>query len=267
MGRHRRVASRASWPLLAARALSGLLLVAAIAPGVARANAVVAPARPQGLTTTATPPAPSGAPGSVTRASATQLDNELNYRGSVAPGQRLWYKLAAAGERAYVEVRGETPLCSVRAALLDARGRTLGQIVSSTRETLPLLVYFPAHAVSKRYYLRIDANPYASCASTDYVFKLVEPEQPEPVECPPPTTGTNGEQQPRSCSAPSKASAVPAFVSRACASYQAAFDRVNRAVAKLRALVARRRARIRALRRLEGVERAARRRANVRCNV
>ena len=200
-------------------------------------------------------------------ATAAQLENELHYRGTVVPRQQLWYKFDSAGERAYVEVRGETPLCSVRAALLDARGRTLGQIVSSTRETLPLLAYFPAHPVSEEYYLRIDANPYAACANTSYVFKLAEPEQPLPDECGagPPPTGPHGEPIPISCAAPSKESVVPAFEARACQSDRSTFDHANKEVARVRALVARRRAGIRTLRQLERAQNTDLRKMNVRC--
>lgn len=265
--RRRRVVSRTSRPRFAACVLPGLLLIASIAPGSALAGAAVTPVHPHD--TTATTPASSSAGGGTTMATAAQLENELHYRGTVVTGQQLWYKFDSAGERAYVEVRGETPLCSVRAALLDARGRTLGRIVSSTRETLPLLVYFPTHPVSEEYYLRIDANPYAACASTSYVFKLVEPEQPRPDECGSDTgplpTGPHGEPIPKSCTAPSKESAVPAFEARACQSGRSTFDHANKEVTRVRALVARRRASIRTLRQLEREQNRDLRKMNVRC--
>jgi hypothetical protein len=255
--RRRRVISRASGPLLAVCALSGLLL---IGPGVARAGPLTAPGRPHSAAATGEPAA---APGGQTMAAATQLETGLDYRGTVVPGQQLWYKLDAAGQRAFVEVRGETPLCSVQASVLDANGRPLGELISSTRETLPLIAYFPAHPVSGVYYLRIAANPYAPCASTDYVFKLVEPEQPEKASCQT-IAGPNGEPR-GECTLPSKESDVPAFEARACASDRTVFNRVNVEVARVRALVARRRASVRALRQLEGEERSDHRRMNVRC--
>jgi hypothetical protein len=180
--RRGRVASRASRSLLAVRALSGLLLIASIAPGAARAGTAVAFGRPHGSAAAILPPGAASAPGGATMASATPLGNQPSYRGTIAPGGQLWYKFEHTdGERMHVNLWGKTPACPVRATMLDADGHELGEIISSTHEIEPFIVYFPPHEVSLVYYLRIDTGPAASapCAGAGYVFTLQEPEQPQ----------------------------------------------------------------------------------------
>ncbi len=191
-------------------------------------------------------------------ATATPLKTEFDYRGAVASGQEAWYKLEGGGQRAYVEVRGETPSCSVRAALLDAHGRTLRQIISSTRETLPLIAYFPSKPVAGVYYLRIDANPYAPCASANFVFKLVQPSQADDCEAEA-TIGPAGEPQTALC--PGHETASPSSRERACAADELALERESTAIARERALVAHRQGSIRTLRQYESRKDAIKRRA------
>jgi len=229
--------------VLTACVLLGLLLLtASIAPGVARAGA-----RATSAENTA------GAPGGATMASATQLENGISYRGTVTePGQRIWYKLDAQdAERILLEVWGTTRSCPVRATVLDARGRTLGQLISTNSEILFFAVLVPVHPVSGVYYLRIDADPYTSCASAGYVFKIVEPGQP--IKCPPGLTCTSPE------------GSVPALVFSACNGASKAVQRLSREVAGEAALVRRGRGSVSKLRRLESEERTARRKSHVNC--
>jgi hypothetical protein len=191
-------------------------------------------------------------------AAATQLKNELSYRGTIAePGQQIWYKLDAVdGERAIVNLWGRTRSCPVRATLLDARGRGLGEIVSSTSEIQPFIVYFPANPVSATYYLRIDL-PRASCAGAGYVFTLVAPEQPQPpAEC---QAASNGE--PRFCTLASKAEAVSAYIANTCKVAARNYRRAASVLAEER-----RRVGIGTRRRLESAVSAARRGVRLDCN-
>jgi hypothetical protein len=233
-----------------------LLAVASICSDVASAGASTGP--PNGRGPAASKSAHPNLAAATTMAAATPLKTGFDYRGAVAAGHEAWYKLEGGGQRAYVEVRGETPSCSVRATLLDARSRTLRQIISSTRETLPLIAYFPSKPVTDVYYLRIDANPYAPCASASFVFVLVQPVQADDCESET-TVGPAGEPQHTVCAA-NETSAIPSR-ERACAADELALERESTAIARERALVTRRRGSIRTLRQYEGRKDAIKRRA------
>lgn len=180
--------------------ISGLLLAACAACGLLAVGLPVARA---GEGPEMSPP--PGAPGGAAKASATMLYNELSYRGTVTRGAQRWYKFKSNGPgRILVEVWGRTRSCPVRAVLLDARGRPLSALFSSDREILPFAAPLPAHPIANTYYLRIDADPYLSCARASYVFKLIEPEQPgAPVAVPLEPAATIS-QVPHSAMAPSR---------------------------------------------------------------
>ena len=193
--RRRRVASRTSRPPFAACILSGLLLIASILPGSALAGVAVAPGHLHDATATTTPPPPAdggSSPGGATMATATALVTESSYRGAIdAPAAQAWYQLqVAAGEKVAFEVRGKTSSCPVRASFVDASGRTLEQLTSTARESLPFLVSAPQRATSESYYLRIDISPSSTCSHAGYAFRLLFPEQEPPcVQPAPPSPG------------------------------------------------------------------------------
>lgn len=261
MGRRWRAASGMSGPRLAACALIGLLPLVSTGASVAQARTAVPSARARGAP--AAIDAATSRAGAATMATATPLKSGVRYGGVIAGAQQAWYKLEAAGTRAYVEVRGRTPNCSVRAALLDAHGRTVAQIISSTRENLPLIVYLHDQGEKvETYFLRIDANPYAPCTSAEYIFDLLEPDQadncePEPIAAAPGT--------PLTAVCPAGESAPSRSRQRECAVDQLALERESLALARERALVARRKSSINTLRAYEGRKNAARRRARAVC--
>jgi hypothetical protein len=205
----------------AAGILPGLLLIAAIAPAARASNS-------------------TGPAGGASRVAATALNNGVSYRDQVAPGQQSWYELEAdQGERVSVRLWGKTQPCPVRMTLIDARGLALGEIVSTTREIEPFIVYYPEHETSSYYYLRVQqATSAAGCASAAYVFTLQEPEQAQ--ESCETTTGPHGEPIKR-CPEPSKQSPVPAYVARACATASRSYRKLEREFAGERSGLARRR--------------------------
>ena len=160
---------------------------------------------------------------------ATPLANAPRYRGTVEPGQELWYRFEDTGGgegRVYIDLWGPTQSCPVRATLFDASGRALGELVSFTREIEPFIVYFPPQQASLTYYLRIDAEPSsASCAGADYVFRLLEPEQPSCSS----TAGLNGEER-KACVLAAKS--VPAYVANACSAASQRYLRIVRALSR-----------------------------------
>jgi hypothetical protein len=212
--------------------LPGLLLIAAIAPA-ARASLPIGPA------------------GGASRATATALNNGVSYRDQVTSGQQTWYELEAdQGERVSVRLWGRTPSCTVRMTVIDAHGLPLGEIVSSTLEVEPFIVYYPERETSPDYYLRVQQGPSATrCASAAYAFTLQEPEQAQ--ESCKTTTGSHGEQI-RACVEPSRTSPpVPAYEAHACATASRSYRKLEREFARERSGSARRRleAEIRAVRR------------------
>lgn len=214
-------------------------------------------------------PTPSGAPAGATTASATAVYSELSYRGTAQRGHELWYQVSSEGEQeVLVNVWGRTSSCPIRAALLDARGRTLGEIISSTSEILPFAVRLPAHQVSGSYYLRVDTDPYMSCARAGYVLKLIEPERPIP---PPPLAPVPCTHEPctvtppATATLPSRETAVPLLEERSCYSDQSALRNATVAVEAERALARRHRASVTALRKVEAQKLAARRRERAAC--
>ncbi len=174
----------------------------------------------------------------------------VSYRDQVAPGQQTWYTLEAdGGERVSVRLWGRTPSCAVRMTLIDAHGLALGEIISTTREIEPFIVYYSDGDTSSDYYLRVQqATSAARCASAAYAFTLQEPEQAqESCEA---TTGPHGEPI-KACVAPSRASPpVPAYVAHACAAASRSYRKLERELAHERSGSARRRleAEIRAVR-------------------
>jgi hypothetical protein len=218
-GRSRRVVHRAP-SRRAAGILPGLLLIASIAPAARASN-------------------PTGPAGGASRAAATALDNGVSYRDQVAPGQQTWYELEAGqSERVSIRLWGRTRSCTVRMTLIDAHGLALGEIVSTTREIEPFIVYYPEHETSSDYYLRVQEGPSAArCASAAYVFTLQEPEQAR--EGCRTTTGPHGEPI-ESCPEPSQAP-VPAYEARACATASRSYRKLERDLARERSGSARRR--------------------------
>jgi hypothetical protein len=247
--RDRRTAAPRSKLPRAALATLGLLTIAIalIVPGAARAS---------GVAMAAADPAGAGAPGGATMASATQLYTQLRNRGTLdGAARQFWYKLNSEhGEHALLEVWSPTRSCPVRAVLLDASGKTLGQIVSSPGEIVPFLVVFPAHPASDVYYLRIDADPHAPCASTSYSAILLQPEQADSCNGPPGPPLAPGET--RVCAT----AAVPAYTVHACDTAGTAYrqDKAAAEEAARRHLDVRRRA-------LEAQERADLRRIRANC--
>jgi hypothetical protein len=181
---------------------------------------------------------------------ATALDSGVSYHDQVAPGQQTWFKLEAdEGDRVSVRLSGRTRSCPVRMTLIDGHGLALGEIVSTTSEIEPFIVYYPEHETSVHYYLRVQqASSVTRCASAAYVFTLQEPEQPQ--ESCETTTGPHGEPI-KECTAPSKETAVPTYVARACVTASRSYRKLEREVARKRQGSARRRleAEIRAARR------------------
>jgi hypothetical protein len=111
---------------LQARAL-GWLPAACVAVGLLSAGSGVAHAGQA-----AEAPVPASRPGGMTIASATQLYSELSYRGTVKRGEQLWYRFnSESDERVRIEIWGTTRSCPVRAAVLNLRRRTLGEMISS----------------------------------------------------------------------------------------------------------------------------------------
>jgi hypothetical protein len=242
-----RLPQAASRPPLVARGLLGLLLVASLAPNIALAHGHASSAG-----------APTAAPGGTTMAAATRLHTGLGYRGTIAePGQQAWYKLESDGyPRAQFDIAGKTISCPARATMLDTHGRTLGQLISTTSETLPLLARFPTHPISNVYYLRIDADPYSACANAAYVFHLAEPLQPEPCSLP------EADGREIVCGY----GPAPPLLTRACASAAKQVQQLSREVALEAALVSRRRGSVATLRRLESEEHTASRKSSVSCD-
>ncbi|HTR72947.1 MAG TPA: hypothetical protein VMG80_05065 [Solirubrobacteraceae bacterium] len=263
VGRSRRAASQELAPR-AAGALSCLLLIASAAPASVWASGGPAsvqaggpanvrpngdpaswasrdPASKASDTGTARAADSTGPPGGASRGAATALKNGVSYRGQLESGQRAWYKLETdEGERVKVRLWGRTPSCPVRATLIDGHGRALGEIVSTTHEIEPFIVYYPEGDTSPDYYLRVQPGPStAACASAAYVFTLQEPEQEEPISCGS-TPGPNGEPV-ASCTSPSKETAAPAYEARACASASRSYRRLESELARERARSARRR--------------------------
>ncbi len=230
VGRSRRAVPRAL-STRAAGILPGLLLIASIAPAARASN-------------------PTGPAGGASRATATALENGVSYRDQVASGQQTWYELEAdQGERVSIRLWGRTQSCPVRMTLIDAHGPALGEIVSTTHEIEPFIVYYPDGDSSSDYYLRVQQGPSAiRCASAAYVFTLQEPEQAQ--ESCETTTGPHGEPV-RACVAPSRESAVPAYEAQVCATASRSYRKLERKFARERSGSARRRleAEIRAARR------------------
>lgn len=153
----------------------------------------------------ATAVATEGRPAGSTMATATQLVTGDSYRATLpSPGGQSWYRLEVSpGAFARFALRGETSSCPVRATVLDAGGRPLGEIVSTTRETLAFVVYTPSRATSETYYVRLDPAPAPACTAAGYLLRQIEPFQevcespsptPTPLTCPPtgPTPPTTG---------------------------------------------------------------------------
>lgn len=203
----------------AAGLLPGLLLIASIAPAARASN-------------------PTGPAGGASRAVATALKNKVSYGGQVAPGQQAWYKLnPEQGERVSVRLSGRTQLCPVRMTLIDARGLGLGEIVSTTRELEPFIVYYPGDETSSDSYLRVQQGPSAAlCASAAYLFTLQEPEQLEPIQC-----KIGPDMKPEPCASPAKESAVPTYEARACAAASRNYRKLESELARERSGSARRR--------------------------
>ncbi|HXA55472.1 MAG TPA: hypothetical protein VNV37_11430 [Solirubrobacteraceae bacterium] len=218
------------------------LLAGAAPPG----GAAEAPAR----ATAATPPPPAGG---TSMASATPVYSFQSYRGTAgrAPAGALWYQLSGDGfERVLFEVSGRTRSCPVRAAVLDARGRVLGEIIVAAGETLPFAAPLPTHhQVSGTYYLRLDADPYRACAAAAYSFSLSAPFEPPPCEK-------------RECPAYAPA---PLLDPRFCNAAQYALNHATVALERERAELRRRRASVAAVRAAEARKLAARRRERKLC--
>jgi hypothetical protein len=212
----RRVLSRRT-----AGILPGLLLAASIVPAAHASN-------------------PTGPAGGASRAAATALENGVSYRSQVVPGQQTWYKLEARqDERVSIRLWGRRRSCPVRMTLTDARGLALGEIVSTTREIEPFIVYYPKGENSSDYYLRVQQDPSAArCASAAYVFTLREPEQAQ--ESCETTTGPHGEPI-EACVAPSKIVRVPAYEARACVTASRSYRKLEREFARERSGSVRRR--------------------------
>jgi hypothetical protein len=141
--------------------------------------------------------ATEGRPAGATMATATQLVTGDSYRATLtSPGGQSWYRLEVSpGAFARFALRGETSSCPVRATMLNAGGRPLGEIVSTTRETLAFVVNTPSRATSETYYVRLDPAP--ACTAAGYLLRQIEPFQevcessssPTPLACP--TTPTS----------------------------------------------------------------------------
>lgn len=183
---------------------------------------------------------PAGAAGGASRRAAAALATGVSFRGQLAPARQAWYELyAGPGERVSVRLWGRTRSCPVRMTVIDAHGRALGEIASTTREIEPFIVYTPENDSSSKYYLRVQQDASSTrCASAAYVFTLQEPEQAV-VRCES-TTDANGEPL-RSCTAPSKETAVPADEARVCATASRSYRRLEREYARQRSSAARRR--------------------------
>lgn len=244
---------RASLSWLAVCGSLGLLLTASIASAGARAGDRPTPI---GATT--------GVPGGATPQSAPSLEAESKYRGTVAGGaQQLWYRLTSDGAKVLVfEVEGQAESCPVRASVLDAHERTLGQLIASPGEVLPLVVRVPDHRRSRTYYLRIDADPFLACVGGDYAFTqlLPEAERHAPNPCGAALRPAAGRRFPVAC-APSRTS----FDAETCLKFGPALGRATVALAHERRLLARGRGSLSVLRRLENAKRVLARRAFYAC--
>jgi hypothetical protein len=132
-----------------------------------------------GCSLPATALAAEGAPGGATAATATQLVTEDSYRGTLAePHGQSWYRLEVSpGEKTRFSLRGQTSACPVQASLVDASGAVLGQILSTTRETLAFVVFAPTHATSDTYYLRLALPSGSTCPTSAYLLRQFEPIQ------------------------------------------------------------------------------------------
>lgn len=206
----------------------------------------------------------TGPAGGSSSANATALAGETSYSGVVTPGARSWYRFRSGdGERAWVALRGRTA-CPVHMALLDAQGRTLGEIVSNAGETEPFLVYFPSRPVADEYFLLVDsAHSARPCGSAAYVFTLEEPEQPSCESRPP---AHPGEQEAKSCVEASKESALPytssPYLSAHCTSAGRTYRRAASVVSRARGRIG-----ASALRRLKRALAAARLAVHVNCHL
>ncbi len=190
--------------------------------------------------------------GGTSMASATSVYSFQAYSGTAgrAPVEALWYRFSGEGEeRVLFEMSGQTRSCPVRAAVLDARRRVLGEIIVAAGETLPFAAPLPAHPASETDYLRIDADPYRACAAAAYSFTLSSPFEPAPCEQ-------------RRCPAYAPA---PLFEPRFCSAAQYALSHATVALERERALVRRHRAGDAALRAAEARKRTARRRERKLC--
>lgn len=185
-------------------------------------------------------------------ASAAPVYSFNTYRGTAgrAPTETLWYTFRGDdAERVLFEMSGRTRSCPVRAAVLEAGGRVLGEIIVAAGETLPFAAPLPAHPASNTFYLRIDADPYRECAAAGYSFALSEPFEPRPCA-----------QLPCPVYAP-----APPLDPRFCNSAQYALASATVALERARAQLRRRRAGIAAVRAAEARKRAARSREHKVC--
>ncbi len=202
-----------------------------------------------------------GAPGGTALVSATALNNESSYRGTVHRGGALWYKFDSQGaERVLVNVWGRTRTCPVRATVLNAHRRVLGELISSSAEILPFAAPLPARPFAGAYYLRIDEDPYSACATGRYVLELVEPQQPSPA--PPALAPAPGAVQPEmTAPATNERSIVPGR----CNTALYTLSRATVVLERERWLVRRHRAGIASLRGAEARKLQARRRERAIC--
>ncbi|HUB36354.1 MAG TPA: hypothetical protein VL972_05975 [Solirubrobacteraceae bacterium] len=132
-----------------------------------------------GCSPPATALAAEGAPGGATAATSTRLVSEDAYRGALTPAARQsWYRLEVSpGEKTRFSLRGQTSACPVQASLVGSSGAVLGQILSTTRETLAFVVFAPTHATADTYYLRLALPSGSACPTSAYLLRQFEPLQ------------------------------------------------------------------------------------------
>jgi hypothetical protein len=252
--------------MCAATTLSGLLLIASVAPASARSDGARAAS------------AAAGTASGTSMASAPEIRAQTAYTGTIARKQEAWYSFeAGGGPRAFAKVWSPPGSCPVSVAVVDAHGTTLGQLITSTREKLPLLAYFPAREVSETYYLKVGSDPFVRCASARYALYLEEPGQPEPSQ---PTStqpepcahGAPAGSGSEACSSyehatePSK-EAVEPFHSGACRPDKKAFEEAREIAKRYQEQVERRRGSRALLAHLRAVESADNSKMNVVCNI
>ena len=220
--------------------------------------------------------------------SAPAIRDETAYTGTIARKQEAWYSFqAAGGPRVLAKVWSPRGSCAVSVAVVDAKGTTLGQLITSAHERLPLLAYFPARQVSETYYVKVGSDPFARCASARYALYLEEPSQPEPVEPEPSqpnpsqpgpcAQGTPPGSTPEACSSygsePSKTGVSPSketvepFHSGACRPDKRAFEQAREIAEKQQEQVDRRRGSRALLTHLKAVESADHSKMDVVCNI